>query len=474
MTPQKDKDIPDLNGLVLLITDADPHSMADLAHAIEGFRGQVRSSADTSETIDILSHERINVIIAGLDMVNEKFIETVKAYKAHYPDTLLYLTTEHEYDSIEPSSEILQLVVDDYLHKPVDPLRFGWMIATNFCRPCTETTSLTVVEPSVAKVQPYFLFRSEAMRQALARLPEIAASNQTVLVSGETGTGKELVARAIHVLSPRSSGPFIPVNCGAIPESLIEGELFGHEKGAFTGAIKTRRGKFETANGGTIFLDEIGDMPINLQVRLLRVLEEKKIYRVGAERPVPIDVRVIGATRIDLEKAVDDGLFREDLYYRLNILRIYLPPLRERIDDIPLLAVHFLDRAWSEMGRAHPYPTLSSETIYFLERIPWKGNVRELRNIMTRVATMIPPDAMRIFPQHIIPHLESLGRPSIRTAQEQHRDGIVIPSGSTLDQAEALLIEDALAHTHGNRTKAAQLLGVSLRTLRRRLNEKHK
>ena len=308
------------------------------------------------------------------------------------------------------------------------------------------------------------------MRTALRNLPDIAGSGQIVLITGQTGTGKEIVARSIHVLSPRSAHPFVAVNCGAIPESLIEAELFGHEKGAFTGAGRTRKGKFETANYGTLFLDEIGDMPLNLQTRLLRVLEEGKIYRVGGETPVPIDVRVIAASHQDLKKAVEDGLFRQDLYYRLNILRIHLPPLRERKEDISLLAVHFLERAFNEMGWDRPHPSLSSETIYLLEQYPWKGNIRELRNIMTRVSTMLPRNTKKIFPFHILPYLEDVEQVHPPVVNEQSRDGIYVPSGSTLSEVEDLLIQQTLKTTNGNRTQAAKILGISIRTLRRKLN----
>jgi DNA-binding NtrC family response regulator len=210
-------------------------------------------------------------------------------------------------------------------------------------------------------------------------------------------------------------------------------------------------------------------MPLTLQVRLLRVLEDREVYRVGGEHPIPVNVRVIAATRIDLGKAVRDGLFREDLYYRLNVLRIHLPPLRERTEDIPLLALHFLERAFAEMGRVPPFPTLSSETIYLLEQYPWKGNVRELRNIMTRVATLLPTDAKHVFPMHILHHLEQ-DQIALKRVHEQHAQGILIPLGTPLDKVEELLISETLKHTNGNRTQAAKLLGISLRTLRRKLN----
>ncbi|HDH05005.1 MAG TPA: sigma-54-dependent Fis family transcriptional regulator, partial [Nitrospirae bacterium] len=251
----------------------------------------------------------------------------------------------------------------------------------------------------------------------------------------------------------------------------IEGELFGHEKGAFTGAVRVRKGKFEIAGNGTLFLDEIGDMPLNLQVRLLRVLEEGNIYRIGAEKPLPVNVRVITASNADLKKAVEDGLFRNDLYYRLNVLRIHLPPLRERIEDIPLLAVHFLERAFAELGRPMPYPSLSSETIYVLEHCPWKGNVRELRNLMTRVATLLPQDTRHIFPFHILPYIDETDTVIPQAAEETGNKGIFIPVGTRMSDAEEMLINETLRHTNGNKTQAAKLLGISLRNLRRKLNK---
>lgn len=335
-----------------------------------------------------------------------------------------------------------------------------------------QTTSLTVVEPLVERVKPYFLFRSPIMRQALAHLPQIALSDQTVLITGETGTGKELVARAIHVMSKRASAPFVPINCGAIPEGLIEGELFGYEKGAFTGAIKTRRGKFESAQHGTLFLDEIGEMPLNLQVRLLRVLEDGILYRIGGEVSIPVDVRIISASNIDLYKAVEERLFRRDLYYRLNILRIHLPSLRERKEDISLLAVHFLERVFSEMKWQRPYPTLTPESIDLLENHSWRGNVRELRNVMTRVAILLPKTAKVINPSHILPYLESGDKGLFTSAMEKPSDGVFIPIGMRLKDVEDILIRETLKYTKGNKSRASSLLGISPRTLRRRLGSR--
>lgn len=460
---------PDLTGISVLIVDPDVSFRESFGYSLEEFGARVYRAADMAAVASVLAGGDIQVIAASLGMADEELIGMVRDYKTAHPRSLFYLLTEEEYDFVESSEEAVRFIVNDYIRKPVDALRFAGMIGTDLGRPRTAGTSLAIIEPVVAKVKPYFIFRSLSMRRALANISEIASSGQTVLISGETGTGKELVARALHVLSSRSQGPFVPINCGAIPESLIEGELFGHEKGAFTGAYATRRGKFETADGGTLFLDEIGDMPLGLQVRLLRVLEERKVYRIGSERPVPVNVRVIAATAVELGNAVRDGLFREDLYYRLNVLRLSLPPLRERVEDIPLLALHFLERAFAEMGRKPPYPVLSPETIHLLQMFPWRGNVRELRNIMTRIATLLPPDTRKIFPFHVLPHLEDTGE-TFRPIRPETDSDIVVPVGTSLDKIEELIIRETLKKTGGNRTKAAGMLGISVRTLRRKLN----
>jgi DNA-binding NtrC family response regulator len=464
--------IPNLKGVSILVIDDDRSSLESIRKSFHEIGARVFSSPNTAGAVKRLGRDHADVIMVALDLVDEECIEMVRKYKMKNPGVLFYVLADEQYGSVETTRESVKQLVDDYVKKPIDVNRFACMVETNIGRPVTGNTSLTVVDPLVSKVKPYFLFRSPAMRRTLAHLPQIAVSDQTVLITGETGSGKELVARAIHVLSRRSSGPFVPINCGAVPESLIEGELFGHEKGAFTGAIRTRKGRFETADKGTLFLDEISDMTLNLQGRLLRALEEGRIYRVGAEEFLPIDVRVIAASNVNLQKAVDDNLFREDLYYRLNVLRIHLPPLRERPEDIPLLAVHYLERAFAEMGWPEPYPELSSETIYLLEHYPWRGNVRELRNIMTRIATLLPSRTERIFPFHVTPYLEE--QPKREPAphrEEPLGEGVFIAVGTPLREVEETLIRETLRHTKGNRTKAASILGVSLRNLRRKLNK---
>jgi DNA-binding NtrC family response regulator len=304
------------------------------------------------------------------------------------------------------------------------------------------------------------------MSKALIDLPRFAASAAPVLIQGETGTGKELVARALHGLGPRAQGPFVAVNCGAIPETMLEAELFGHEKGAFTGASRQHRGRFEQAQGGTLLLDEIGEMPPVAQVSLLRVLEEGVVQRIGGERGVPVDVRVVAATHRPLEERVDSGLFRQDLLFRLNVLLIEVPPLRMRPQDIELLARHFLANSLRDMQWQGAPPMLTPKALALLASHPWPGNVRELRNLMARLAVRLP-DGVREIGAGL---LESL-LPAATSKSKAMGEGVHIPKGTTLADAEWMLIDAALADAGYNRSKAAKLLGIGERTLRRKLNE---
>ncbi|MEO5358018.1 MAG: sigma-54 dependent transcriptional regulator [Nitrospirae bacterium YQR-1] len=458
---------PDLRGLSLLIVSNRTYN--DIGERFEQFGGRTFVTTDVETALYTSMKERIDIVLADSKTIGDGVANFIEKCKSTNPAALIYLAVDNMRDA---AASIVPPGIEDYLHSHITGLRFAQMTEMKFNREPLESTGLTVMDPLVSRLRPYFQFHSEAMRRALANLPAMAYSGQNVLISGETGTGKEIVARSIHVLSRRSSGPFVAVNCGAIPETLIEGELFGHEKGAFTGAIRTRKGKFEAATNGTLFLDEIGDMPLALQVRLLRVLEEGQIYRVGAETPVSINARIIAATSRELKLSVQNGLFRDDLYYRLNILPIHLPPLRQRTEDIPYLSIYFLSRAFNEQGVFPPYPNLSPATIDLMEKYPWRGNVRELRNVMTRVATLLPPDTTQVLPIHIIPHLEdNITSTAPSLTPEPSGDGILIPIGTPMNEATDMIIAETLRHTGGNRTKTAQLLKIGLRTLRRRLNQ---
>jgi len=315
-------------------------------------------------------------------------------------------------------------------------------------------------QPKARDKQHIFITEDIETRRLLDRVALIAPSNASVLVVGESGTGKERLSRYVHACSNRKNENFIAINCAAIPEGVLEAELFGHEKGAFTGATSARPGKFELAHEGTLLLDEITEMPVHMQAKLLRVLQEGEVDRLGGHKPVKIDVRVIATSNRDITKAVQEGAFRQDLYYRLNVVTIKLPPLRTRSSDILPLALHFL-QSFSDMYR-RPAPELSPESCAFLERYPWPGNARELENCMHRAFLMAVDEAIR--PEHLC--LDSLVTPP--ADDEPGTDAV--QAGVSIRDMERALIEKTLVHVQGNRTEAAQLLGISIRTLRNKLH----
>ncbi len=452
------EDLPDLNGINILILDDDPSIQRSLARALRGLGGKVVTAGGLREAGLLLESAPLDVLLADLKLKKGTGLDLLPKFQKHYPDGLFYLITGH--GSVDSAVLAMKHGVRDYLQKPVDPIALGRRLQRD----------IAARTPSCLENQldPYLLFRDPVMKEALADIPRFAALDEPVLICGETGTGKELVAMAVHKISPRSNGPFVAVNCGAIPESMLESELFGHEKGAFTGAVNLHRGRFEQASGGTLFLDEIGEMPLRFQVRLLRVLEERAIQRLGGEKSIPIDVRVVAATHRDLHEDVNAGLFRQDLFYRLDVLQIQLPPLKKRRQDIFLLANHFLQKTFKEMGLDRKPPAFSPESEAVLSACLWPGNIRELRNSMTRLAVRLPEDIKEISPQLLETILPTIN------AKRQCSDGeyICIPADSTLARAEQLLIDAALKRADFNRKKAARLLGIGERTLRRKLNEK--
>ncbi|HEX7780952.1 MAG TPA: sigma 54-interacting transcriptional regulator, partial [Vicinamibacterales bacterium] len=317
--------------------------------------------------------------------------------------------------------------------------------------------------------------RSSLVEEKLSQAHMVAGTDARVLITGESGTGKELVARALHEHSPRASKPFIALNTSAIPSELLESELFGHEKGSFTGADTQRRGRFEQANGGTLFLDEIGDMSTPLQTRLLRVLAEGEFYRVGGQTPVKVDVRVIAATHQNLEERVERGIFREDLYHRLNVIRIELPPLRSRTEDVPDLLAHYLRQAAAELGTETK--TLAPVTLERLQAYRWPGNVRELVNLCRRLTALAPGSEIQL---QDLPSEMHIVTPAAQTdwaaaltlwAKAQPYDGTVAWLDQALPEFERVLIRVALNRTHGHRQEAARVLGWGRNTLTRKLKE---
>ena len=452
------KELPDLQGMRILVMDDDVAIQRSLGRALRGLGAKVGCAGSLREAGLKLESNGYDVVLADLKLRDGDGLELLPLFQKHHPEGCFYLITGH--GSVDNAVTALKHGVRDYLQKPVDPID----LATRLSR------DMAARHGSVLKnrLDPYLLFQDPVMSEALADLPRFAALDEPVLIQGETGTGKELVAMAVHRISPRATGPFVAVNCGAIPESMLESELFGHEKGAFTGAAKMHRGRFEQASGGTLFLDEIGEMPLQFQVRLLRVLEDGEIQRLGSEQRLRIDVRIVAATHRDLHEDVEVGIFRRDLFYRLDVLPVQLPPLRERKGDILLLAGHFLRRTFEEMGRNSAPPAFAGEAEELLYRCAWPGNIRELRNTMTRLAVRIPDNIQEIsadFLQKFLPRPGSL-------QDGKGGDFVPVPADATLAEAEEILIDAALKRAGFNRKLAAAMLGIGERTLRRKLNEK--
>ncbi len=337
---------------------------------------------DGEDAVELLQKEIFDLVITDLRMPKVDGMEVLKAVKSASPETVVLIITA--FASADSAVEAMKQGAYDYLTKPfqVDEVQ---LIIRNALEKRRLTTENMLLKREMASQSSFaqLVGQSEAIQRVFEVVRKVADSKSNVLICGESGTGKELVARAIHYNSVRSALPFVAVNCSAVPETLLESELFGHMKGSFTGAIANKAGLFEIANGGTIFLDEIGDTTPTIQVKLLRVIQEREFRRVGGSQDIKVDVRVVAATNKDLEKAVADGSFREDLYYRLDVIPIRLPPLRMRTGDIPLLVNHFLERFAKESGK--PKPVFSSDAMHVLLEHEWRGNVRELENLIERV-----------------------------------------------------------------------------------------
>lgn len=454
---QTEEELPGLSGVSLLVLDDDPAIVRGLVRVLGGLGAEVTGVGSLREARLSLEGSSPDAVLADLQLKDGDGLQLLPDYLGRNPDGAFYMITGH--GSIDNAVAALRQGARHYFEKPVDPIALA--------RHLVEDLATRRVNGSLAELlSPYLTVRDPVMIEALSDLPRFAASAEPVLIQGETGTGKELVARALHGLGPRAQGPFVAVNCGAIPETMLEAELFGYEKGAFTGAVRQHRGRFEQAHAGTLLLDEIGEMPPPAQVSLLRVMEEGVVHRIGGERGVPMDVRVVAATHRPLEERVASGLFRQDLLFRLNVLVIDLPPLRDRAGDIEWLARHFLAKSMGDMGRGGNPPVLSRAALAQLTAYRWPGNVRELRNLMARLAVRLPEGLREIGAKPIASLL-----PSGSAGSGGGEAGVLIPKGTTLADAEWLLIDAALKEAAYNRRKAAKLLGIGERTLRRKLND---
>lgn len=429
-------------------------SVAELLRE-EGYH--VYEAADGPAAFQLLEEADVDLVLSDLRMPGVDGLAVLKKVREVYPQTMVVLMTA--YASVETVVEALRLGAQDYLLKPLlfDDLLHKVRRLLENKRQAWEIQLLR------REVSRHFDFdhmvgRSPAIKEIFALTKKVAPTNATVLITGESGVGKEVVARLIHSHSLQQDHVFLPINCSAIPEALLESQLFGHTKGAFTGAVGTQEGLFQRARGGTIFLDEIGEMPLTLQPKLLRAIEEKEILPVGATMPVKIDVRILAATNRDLKKEIEAGRFREDLYYRLNVIELYIPPLRDRREDIPPLVAHLVRQHNQELKKA--YKGADNPTMKLLMSLPWKGNVRELDNVLERA--MILGEGEWISPADL--------------SRGEMPEGMrVMPLSDNLKEAvqayEKSHIETVLKKTNGDKKSAAELLGLSLSSLYRKLDE---
>jgi DNA-binding NtrC family response regulator len=409
---------------------------------------EVVSAPDGRSAVELLKKEKWNVLLVDLKMPGMDGLQVLAEAMKLQPDAAAVIMTA--YATVDTAVQAMKLGAFDYLVKPFDPEELSLMMQKIITQ--QRLVRENVVLRKALKNEHRFrdLVSKSAAMQKVFELAQVAAkSNSTILVLGESGSGKEVLARAIHAESPRAGGPFVAVSCAALPETLLESELFGHEKGAFTGAVARRKGKFEMAHCGTLFLDEVGDVSPKLQLDLLRVLEERRFHRVGGTELVEVDVRVIAATNKDLRKGVADGTFREDLFYRLNVVPIVLPPLRERKEDIPLLVSHLLERLSAEMQKE--ITGVSSEAMATLVTHDWPGNVRELRNVLERGAVVAAGKVIQVGDL-------GLGR-------QGAAETTAAAAPASLEEVEKRHIGDVLQHTGGNVTQAARLLGIDRVTL---------
>jgi DNA-binding NtrC family response regulator len=423
----------------------------------EGY--EVVTAANGIEALEEMSRE-VHTVITDLKMPGLDGMGLLRRLQADYPDVPVVMITAH--GSVENAVEAVKLGAFDYLEKPFEQEQIRQIVdkamkTHEFARRDAR------LDESEARGRFRLIGQSAAIRQIYAVVEKVANTPSTVLITGESGTGKELIARALHENSARHKGPFIKINCAAIPKTLMESELFGYEKGAFTGAVGAKPGRFELAHGGTLFLDEIGEIPVEMQVKLLRVLQDRRFRRLGGTEEVQADVRVIAATHQDLPKMVAEGRFREDLFYRLNVLAIKLPPLRERPEDIPLLAEQFLQQFATQMGKR--VRTISADALALLQQYPWRGNVRELQNAIERAIALEQTEA--VLPASL-PEEVRLGR----AAGDGPKDGTLPDLGEGFDleaRGEEFYrhyIALALERTGGVQVKAAELLGMSFRSFR--------
>ncbi len=443
----------------ILVVEDEPkmRRLLELQLADEGFHAQTVGDAETA--LKLVNSGPFDLIVTDLKlpgMSGIEFLEAVKRSNAAVP--IIIMTA---YGTVESAVEAMKIGASDYVLKPFSLAELVLVIRKELASHQLREENRSLREALGQRYQyDNIVARSEKMQAVLALVERVAPTNSTVLLGGESGVGKDLIARAIHQHSNRASGPFIKINSTAIPETLLESELFGYEKGAFSGATTSKPGKFELADKGTLFLDEIGDVPPAIQVKLLRVLQEREFERLGGTKTLKVDVRLIAATNRDLRAALEEGTFREDLYYRLNVVAIDIPPLRDHKEDIPALANFFLEKFARESGK--PIRGITPAAMNLLLGFHWPGNVRELENIIERGVTLSVGSTLDVADIHL-----DAPAPRATTAGSSP----VLPAGMTLDQWEDEAIREALRLANGNKSQAARALGLSRNALRYRLSK---
>jgi two-component system response regulator PilR (NtrC family) len=435
----------------ILVVDDEPNILEVLRIVLEGEGYEVCEATTYREAAQALASEDFELVICDIKLPDGNGLDLLRAHHERNPDTRFTVITAHS----TPANLLASLRggAVEYLSKPFDVEELRMVVAKQLQQDA---------EVGEDMAHHGFVGRSRAIRPVVERLPQVARSEATVLITGESGTGKELLARAIHAASPRSAQAFVPINCGALPEGLLESELFGHVRGAFTGAVSDKRGLFDEANRGTLFLDEIGELTLALQVKLLRALQDKKVRPVGGNREAAVDVRVIAATNSDLRRLIEEGRFREDLYFRINVLHLHLPPLRDRREDIPMLATTFVERACKRLGV--PGKELHRDVIALLEAYHWPGNVRELENVIERGVAMERSSLITV---------GSLPTSLLGAASHQASGdfGLRLPAEGLdieahLDAIRRDLMRQALGRCSGVQKEAARLLRMTYRAFR--------
>jgi two-component system response regulator HydG len=442
----------------VLVVDDEPGIVDSLQKILERESLRVLTAGSGGEALDIVRREGVSVLITDLMMPGMSGIDLLKASRSVSPETETVLMTA--YGTVENAVEAMKQGAYDFVTKPIKRAHLLRVVGKALEKRSLVQENRSLKAQLAAEKRRSLIGQSLPWRRTMDIVMQAAPSQATVLLLGESGTGKELLARAIHEASARATGPFVPVNCAALPETILEAELFGYEKGAFTGAVQRHDGRFLQAAGGTLFLDEIGEIPTHVQVKLLRVLQEGEVERLGG-RTTKVDLRLVAATNQDLRAAVRDGRFREDLYYRLNVIAVPIPPLRDRREDVSLLAEHFLQLYAGRNGRR--LAGFSRAALDFLQRYEWPGNVRELENTVERAVVLCRGNSIEV---------DDLP-PDVRSGSGTLSDGrsLTFAVGTPLEEIERRVIHATLAHVGGDKRVCAQLLGIATRTIYRRLEE---